>query len=229
MTAATVDLDAVRARLAEIVSSGVVADIGTREPGRCGIDAAICWAEGAAHGDTPSTVAPADLGYLRQIADGAWPSPQARADALLPLALAAVGTATANRKAWAEAVTRGTAARVLPLVLDAAADHHHNPRTATEMRSAADLLRARHILRGIEAALSFSGRSCTFVNSSAHTAQRAAGAANAAVMWRDTTQAGRVACFGAWIVDPATVLREAAAVALDAYRAEGRLTTSIAA
>src|SRR3990167_1581353 len=109
-------------RLTEIVSHGLVAGVGQPRPGELCIEAAICLAIGEPHGDKPSCVHTTDRAYAIAINDAPWPTPQARAEALLPLGLAQLGTAGRDRSAWLAALVDGTARRVVPMWLRRAAD-----------------------------------------------------------------------------------------------------------
>ena len=173
------DLDRLRA----IIGRGLVAGLGT--PKQTCIEGAVALACGLPLSDTPPCVAAPDRAYAIAVNDAPWSSPESRAEALLPLALAHVGTAGTDRRPWIARVVDGTIRRVLPLTLRAAANAPGMPpEHATALHAAA----GRCATDGTQAA--------------AFAARAAAWAAGDAAM--------------------AAILRESVAVALDAYRAEGR-------
>ena len=135
--------------LTEIISHGLVRGLGRPEPGELCVEAAICLALGEHHSDSPSCVADPDRQFGVLINDAEWSSDQVRADALLPLALAQLGTAGTDRRRWACELALLTVQRVLPLALRAvgldehaaacerAATLEEAARTANAARSAA--------------------------------------------------------------------------------------------
>jgi hypothetical protein len=107
-------------RLREAIEPGLVKGLGEPIPGQMCIEAAICWALGEPHGENPSCVALPDRKFSIQLNDAPWSSNAVRAKHLLPLALAQLNTAGADRTKWVQAVVLGTIQRILPLALDAA-------------------------------------------------------------------------------------------------------------
>jgi len=132
-----------RQKLVEIVNAGLVSGLGEPRPGNLCVEAAVCLALGEAHSDRPSCVAEPDRVFAIRINDAAWSSREARAKALMPLALAQLGTAGTDRSAWAQALALGTVQHVLPIALRAAGLTEHAERcaqvtTLEEAREAAD-------------------------------------------------------------------------------------------
>lgn len=125
-------------KLREIISQGLVSGLGEPQPGQLCVEAAICLAMGEPHSDRPSCVALADMTYAIRINDAPWSSPKARADALLPLAIAQLDTAGQDRKEWARRLTEGTIRRVLPLALRAAAKKVTNEHASRLLLDAAE-------------------------------------------------------------------------------------------
>src|SRR3970282_2263128 len=117
MDYADFDFAPVRSKLTEILSHGLVSGLGVREPGKICVEAAVCWALGEGHSDSPSCVAEPDRRFAIRLNDARWSSPAVRAEALLPLALAQFGTAGRKRKRWVELVVLGTIQKVLPMIL----------------------------------------------------------------------------------------------------------------
>ena len=106
-------------RLREIIGRGLIAGIGS-ETGQTCIEGAIALSIGERLTTTPSCVGNEDRNWAILINDAPWSSPAARAEALLPIALAQTGSAGTDRTVWVLAVALGTIRRVLPLALRAA-------------------------------------------------------------------------------------------------------------
>ncbi len=71
------DFGPVRAKLTEIIGYGLVSGLGTREPGKICVEAAVCWALGEGHGDHPTCVAEPDRRFAIRLNDARWSSPAA--------------------------------------------------------------------------------------------------------------------------------------------------------
>lgn len=129
-----------KSKLREVIGAGLVAGAGNPVPGQMCVEAAICFAFGEPHGDAPTCVAEPDRDYAIRSNDARWPSDQARAEALLPLALASLGTAGTDRGPWVRRLAEGTIRRVVPIWLRWAADTitMRHPERATALRAAAD-------------------------------------------------------------------------------------------
>lgn len=188
----------VAAKLRELIPQGLTGGVGRGEPGSLCVEAAICLAMGEPHGDEPTCVAAPDRAFAIRINDAAWSSKAARAEALLPLALAQLGTAGTDREAWVRRVVEGTIRRVVPLALRRAA--RAAPSHAERLEAAA----ARCAAEGTKDA-------ARAAEAAAYDAAYAA-AAYAAAAYADDAA-----------VDGDEALRVAVRVALDAYAAEGRV------
>jgi hypothetical protein len=220
-----------RQRLAEIINAGLVSGLGTPKPGGLCIEAAICLALGEPHSDRPSCVAEPDRKFAIVINDAQWSSSEARARALLPLALAQLGTAGTDRSAWIQALALGTVQRVLPTALRAAGLHEHAERCA-QVTTLEEALAAAYAAAGpataatalaaatpLAAALAATRRAAYATTADAEAAAYAARAATAYAA-RATAYAADAADARAAIRDE--ILKTAIRVALDAYAAEGR-------
>jgi hypothetical protein len=126
-----------RQKLIDIINAGLVSGLGEAKAGDLSIEAAICLAMGEPHSDRPSCVAEPDRDFAIRINDAKWSSPEARAKALLPLALAQLGTAGSNRGPWVQRVIEGTIRRLLPLALRAAARVHSKEQHRAALEAAA--------------------------------------------------------------------------------------------
>lgn len=242
--------DRQREQLEEIFARGLVSGIGTEEQ-TC-LEGAIGLVMHGRLNSNPSCVADPDRTWGIVINFAKWSSPQARAEALLPVALAQIGTAGTDRARWVELVALGTARRVLPLALaavglvdhakkcDMAARRNALHATTTAARLAeisyeysARALYVTHrecLYRNVEASRFAAGSACHAVNALvAHEDGRYADSANQAAF--ACIEAANCAAIGETNYDTCDtnpnvvrdrVLREAVQVALDAYRAEGR-------
>jgi hypothetical protein len=235
-----------RQRLTEIINAGLVNGLGKARPGHLCIEAAICLALGEPHSDRPSCVAVPDGDFAIKINDAPWSSPEARAEALLPLALAQLGTAGSDRTAWVRQVAEGMVRQIVPIALRAAASMHPHERHRAALEAAA--LRceqegtggyaAAYARAAAEDAFAYACAATDYAADAAydaaHVARNAAFAAAAAIAARATADAdsailaadGAIAAADA-AADAASaarddVLRLAVQIALDAYAAEGR-------
>jgi hypothetical protein len=202
-----------REKLTKIINAGLVRGLGKARPGRLSIEAAICLALGEPHSDRPSCVAQPDRLFAISINDAPWSSPWVRAEALLPLALAQLGTAGTDRTAWDRRVTEGTIRQIVPIALRAASSVHPDERHRAAMETAA-VRCGREGTRGAanaawvaatDAATTYTARAC---RACIYTYTAAGDAADAAAE--------------AVYADRDDVLRIAVQIALDAYAAEGR-------
>mgnify|MGYP006969344676 CR=1 FL=1 len=122
-------------KLRELFDRGLSSGLGDADAQVC-IEAAINLACGGGLDDSPPCVAAADREYAIRINDARWSSPEARSEALWPLALAQIGTAGTDRGPWVRRLVEGTIRRVVPWALRRAADRV--PDHADALRAAAD-------------------------------------------------------------------------------------------
>ena len=125
----------IESKLTEIISHGLIAGLGSAAPGHMCIEAAVCLALGEPFSDSPSCVAKPDREFAININDCSWSSPEARAHALLPLALAQLETAGTDRTAWVKALAEGVIRKIVPMALRAAA--RLNPAHTSSLEDAA--------------------------------------------------------------------------------------------
>ena len=123
-----------RARVRAAVGDHLSKGLGTPES-HC-VMAAVSLAIDGQLSDRPTCVHAADRAFAIGINDARWSSDQARAEGMLPLALAAMGTAGTDRTAWVRAVAEGTIRRVVPMALLAAASRA-TPEAAAALEAAA--------------------------------------------------------------------------------------------
>jgi len=173
MTTTTCDT----ARLRELFDRGLARGIGSADGQVC-VEGAISLACGLGFSDAPPCVAKPDRAYAIRINDAQWSSPEARANALWPLALAQIGTAGTNRRVWVAKLVELTIRRVVPVALRAEADRHPVETHAAALRAAA--LRAeadRCELEGTRDAADANTAATATANAAAYAAYAAADAA----------------------------------------------------
>ena len=116
------NIEEVKLKLSEILTHGLTTGLGTAEPGKFCAEAAVCYALGEPHSDSPSCVHAIDRALVIKLNDLFPGTEQERATALRPILLAHLGTKGRDRTAWAQAVTTGTIKVIVPMALYAAAD-----------------------------------------------------------------------------------------------------------
>ena len=110
-------------KLREIFDRGLSHGLGRLDSSMC-IEAAIAISCGEGFSDRPKCVHTVDRGFAVQINDAKWSSPQARAEALWPLALAQLDTAGKDRSKWVENLVKGIDENVYnPLMVEVAKTH----------------------------------------------------------------------------------------------------------
>ena len=230
-----------RQRLIDVINAGLVSGFGEAKAGSLCIEAAICLALGEPHSDRPSCVAEPDREFAIRINDAPWSSPEARAKALLPLALAQLGTAGSDRTAWVQRVAEGTIRQIVPIALRAAARVHPEDHHRAALEAAATRCE-REGTSDAAAHAAYAAATAAHVRTraAAHAAYAAATAAYAAYAAATAAHADATAAYAddaaAYPADDAPaayadaaaaaaygddVLRLAVQIALDAYTAEG--------
>ena len=179
------------------------------------LENAICFATGEPPGEEPSCVAELDLEYSTILSSAGWSSDLVRGEALLPLVIAQLGTTDTDRETWADQLVLGTVKRVLPLALDAVDMTDH----AQACRSVETFDDAKKVLKAAENSLAAAKGTLA----SAY-ALSAVAAAATAVDDTDVASAASATVYCSNAVFHASgasardaLLREAVAVALDAY------------
>lgn len=216
------DVQAVRTKLTEIVSAGLVKGLGSPEPGKLCLEAAVCLALGEAHGDKPSCVAAPDNAFAIRLQDAYPGTPEERAKLFLPIGLAQLGTAGTDRGPWVKFLAEGTIRKVLPIWLRNAAEKQTIETHRAALLSAADRCESEGTKESARAARKIAANEAAYAANAA--ASAAANAANADA-YAANADANAAANEAADVAD-ADVLRKAiemsASVALEAYAAEGR-------
>jgi hypothetical protein len=225
------NIEAVRSKLTEIVSAGLVKGLGTPEPGKLCLEAAVCLALGEAHGDKPSCVAAPDNAFAIRLQDAYPGTPEERARLFLPLGLAQLGTADTDRKPWLRLLIEGTIRKVLPMWLRNAAEKQRDETHRAALFAVAERCEsdgtqesARHARQVADAAAD--AASAYAAAASASIASAAAADADADAAAAAASAYAAAASAAAYAAADAGVLRKtiemSVSVALEAYAAEGR-------
>ena len=106
----------------DAIKPGLVKGVGKPVPGQMCVEAAVCYALGQPHGDDPECVAPSVRAFKIALNDSDWPSEQARADGMMEIGIAQLGTrGEIDEKEFAKKMAELTIRRVLPISLRALA------------------------------------------------------------------------------------------------------------
>src|SRR6267142_940843 len=111
-------------KVLEVVSQGLVHGIGTAEPGKMCVEAAVCYAMGLEHGDNPTCVAPAVRAFKIALNDSAWSSNAARGLGLRRIAVAQLGSESIDQVLFVKELALATIREIVPIALRAAAKVH---------------------------------------------------------------------------------------------------------
>lgn len=116
--AIVVDL-ALAKKVWRVVSRGLVQGIGSPEPGRMCVEAAVCYALDLPHNDEPPCVGKSVRGDKIEINDCNWSSDKARGRGLRDVAIAQLGSNKINQKMYANVVARLVAQRLVAPAINA--------------------------------------------------------------------------------------------------------------
>jgi len=122
-------------KLLKVVDAGLSIGLGSPEPGKMCVEAAVCYAMGLPHGDNPTCVGSLVRRFKITLNDSAWSSDQARAAGMRKLAVAQLGSKDIDQDAFKRIVVEQTIRRVVPIALRAAAKM--NPKHADALEIAA--------------------------------------------------------------------------------------------
>jgi len=79
-------------KILDLLDHGLTSGKGYPEPGKMCVEAAVCYAMGLPHGDSPPCVSPAVRTFKIALNDSHWSSPMARANGLRRIAVAQLGS-----------------------------------------------------------------------------------------------------------------------------------------
>ena len=122
-------------KFVSLLDHGLVSGLGKQEPGKMCIEAAWCCALGLPHGDDPGCVGAAVRAYKIRLNDSLWSSNAARANGMLKLGIAQIGSDQLDQTEFRKRIVEATIRRIVPIALQAAASR--NPKHAEELTDAA--------------------------------------------------------------------------------------------
>ena len=220
-----------REKLTKIINAGLVRGLGSPRPGSLCIEAAVCLAMGEPHGSRPSCVEEPDRDFSIGINDAQWSSTEARAKALLPLALAQLGTAGTDRVPWVRRVVEGTIRRILPIAMRTAAKVHPDEQHRAALEAAAVCCEqegTRDAANAANAAANAANAAHAHAHAYAANAANAAHAAYAATADVDAAAAYAARAYAANAADAARAANAAHAAYAAAYATAAYATADAA-
>ena len=185
---------AIAKKVLATVDAGLVSGLGTPQPGKMCVEAAVCYALGLPHGDNPSCVAPLLRALKIKLNDSNWSSDQARAKGMRKLAVLQLGTAgVLDEKEFLRRVVDMTIRKIVPRALLSAAGMKTNAAHKEKLEAAAKKC-AEDGTR--ESALE--AKSAAAYAAAAHAAARAAAYAAAAAAYAAAADAYAAAAAAAY-------------------------------
>ena len=109
---------AVAKKVLETVDAGLVKGLGTAEPGKMCVEAAVNYALGLPHGDNPKCVGSLVRDFKIALNDSYWPSGKERTKGMRKLAVAQLGSDTLDQHVFLEKVGFRCMTKVLPVILE---------------------------------------------------------------------------------------------------------------
>jgi hypothetical protein len=91
-------------RIISLLSHGLVAGLGTPEPGKMCVEAAVCAAMNLPHSDSPACIGDAVRSFQIRLNDSSWSSEQERAKGLKRLAIAQLGSDKISQEEFSKKV-----------------------------------------------------------------------------------------------------------------------------
>ena len=104
-------------KVLEVVDKGLVKGLGNPEPGKMCVEAAVNYAMGLPHGDSPQCVGRSVRDFKIALNDSYWSSDKARTEGLRKLAIAQLGSDTLNQDDFTEKLGYRCMTTVLPLIV----------------------------------------------------------------------------------------------------------------
>ena len=134
-------------KLIDTVNAGLCFGIGTPEPGKMCVEAAVCYALGLPHGDDPPCVGGAVRYYKIRLNDSNWSSNEARAKGMLGVSIAQLNSIELDQKEFARRIVLKT---INTIIADLA--KKYLPEKEQEFRTVSDLDKARELCRELRKA-----------------------------------------------------------------------------
>lgn len=125
--------EALAKKVLDVVDCGLSSGLGGPRPGEMCVEAAVCYAMGMPHGDSPSCVGDVVRKYKLQINDARWSSKAARAKGMRRVAIAQLGSNKIDQAAFARLIVLEAIRQLLPVALLAAARANPSHEKALEI------------------------------------------------------------------------------------------------
>ena len=127
----------IAAKVLGLVDQGLVAGMGSPEPGKMCVEAAVCFAFGLPHGDNPPCVGSAVRQAKIRLNDSRWSSDAARAKGMRRIAIAQLGSDTLDQREFATKLATEIIRQIVPIALRAAASLQKDKTHKTALEGAA--------------------------------------------------------------------------------------------
>ena len=105
-------------KVLEVIDKGLVKGLGKPVPGQMCVEAAVNYAMGLPHGDSPQCVGRSVRDFKIDLNDSYWSSDEARTKGLRKLAIAQLGSDTLDQKEFTEKLGYRCMTTVLPLIVE---------------------------------------------------------------------------------------------------------------
>ena len=189
-------------RILEVVDAGLSKGLGDPTPGKMCVEAAVCYAMGLPHGDSPTCVGPQVNEFKIALNDSSqWESPKSRARGLRALAIAQLGSSQINQGEFSERVAKKTIELLLPEVLLVAAGVAVQESDRVALVQAAENCKKNSSIESANAAASTAYAVARAAASTAYAVARAAAntanSANAATNAANSADAANAAAYAA--------------------------------
>lgn len=109
--------EALACKVRDVVKQGLCGGLGKPKPGQMCVEAAVNYAMGLPHGDYPPCVGEAVRSAKIRLNDASWSSNEARAEGMLAVAIAQLGSNEIDQRAFATHYAELTIRKVLPIAL----------------------------------------------------------------------------------------------------------------
>jgi hypothetical protein len=196
------------AKVLSVIDAGLVSGLGTPEPGKMCIEAAVNYALGAPHGDKPACVSPALRDLKINLNDANWSTNAARTKGLRRLGIAQLGSAgVLDEREFTTRVARFAIRTCVPQALRSAASVAVNDAHKAKLLAHADKCESEPTEANARE---------TEANAREADAAAARAAANAASAARAAADAAAAAAYAAYAANAAASAANAAAYAASA-------------
>ena len=129
--------EALAKRVIAVVSKGLSCGLGTPVPGSMCVEAAVCYAMNLPHGDEPTCVHADVRKFKIHLNDSSWSSNKARAEGMLRIAIAQLGSESIDIQIFKQELQRLTIKRIVATALREAAKLHPEQKHKDALEQAA--------------------------------------------------------------------------------------------